>query len=234
MGKDGKKKGVVGQLIDAYLFYYNLACCIGWAVVLKISLEHIQTLSFETNWGSVEAMLKIVQTAAVMEIFHAIIGFVRSPVGTTFMQVFSRVWTLWAVMHISPEAQTSVFFTLACTSWALVEVPRYLFYSLNIIDAVPYPLFWLRYSLFAVLYPTGITGELGCMYMSILTLKGKHEWSAIPRNDMILLALIVLVVITYIPGSPKMYKHMVKNRKKQFAIYNGEDVSSDAKKKKTK
>jgi very-long-chain (3R)-3-hydroxyacyl-CoA dehydratase len=64
--------------------------------------------------------------------------------------------------------------TLAVTSWSLVEVPRYLFYALNIFNAVPYPLLWLRYSLFAVLYPTGITGELGCMYHSIFDLKGDY------------------------------------------------------------
>ena len=50
-------------------------------------------------------------------------------------------------------------------SWASVEVPRYLFYVFAILtgDATkktPFPLFWLRYSLFAILYPTGITGEL--------------------------------------------------------------------------
>jgi very-long-chain (3R)-3-hydroxyacyl-CoA dehydratase len=50
-------------------------------------------------------------------------------------------------------------------SWSLVEVPRYAFYVMALItgDATkktPYWLFWLRYSLFAVLYPTGITGEL--------------------------------------------------------------------------
>ncbi len=89
--------------------------------------------------------------------------------------MFSRVWTLWAVMHISPMSQTSLFFTMACTSWALVEVPRYAFYAMNLLGSVPYPLFWLRYSLFAVLYPTGITGELGCMYYSLVDLKGEAE-----------------------------------------------------------
>ena len=78
------------------------------------------------------------------------------------------MWTLWAVMDASTSAQTSVFCVLACTSWGLVEVPRYLFYALNLLDAVPYPLFWLRYSLFAVLYPTGITGELGCMFQALM------------------------------------------------------------------
>jgi very-long-chain (3R)-3-hydroxyacyl-CoA dehydratase len=48
-------------------------------------------------------------------------------------------------MDASSNAQTSFFLVLACTSWGLVEVPRYLFYALNLLNAVPYPLFWLRY-----------------------------------------------------------------------------------------
>jgi very-long-chain (3R)-3-hydroxyacyl-CoA dehydratase len=67
-------------------------------------------------------------------------------------------------MHIAPPAQTCIFATLCITSWSLVEVPRYLFYAVKEITDVPYALLWLRYSLFAILYPTGITGELGCMY----------------------------------------------------------------------
>ena len=120
--------------------------------------------------------------------------------------VFSRVWTLWAVMNISPTVYESFFFTLACTSWALVEVPRYLFYALNLLGQVPYPVFWLRYSLFAILYPTGISGELGCMYMAVLFLKTDKitslaQLSALPTNDLILLSLIVLVILTYVPGT---------------------------------
>lgn len=81
-------------------------------------------------------------------------------------------------MHVSALSQTSVFFTFAATSWACVEVPRYAFYALNLINAVPYPLFWLRYSLFAVLYPTGITGELGCMFYALFDLKGDQVTSS--------------------------------------------------------
>lgn len=42
--------------------------------------------SLETLYTDVEMNLKIVQTAAVLEIIHAAIGFVKSPVITTFMQ----------------------------------------------------------------------------------------------------------------------------------------------------
>mmetsp|Transcript_4486 Transcript_4486/g.7389 ORF Transcript_4486/g.7389 Transcript_4486/m.7389 type:complete len:134 (+) Transcript_4486:453-854(+) len=133
-------------------------------------------------------------------------------------------------MVVAPSAQTSIFTALACTSWALVEVPRYLFYALNLIDAVPYPLFWLRYSLFAVLYPTGITGELGCMYMAAMFLMGEGELMAQPKENLVLLALIVFVALTYIPGSPKMYGHMVKTRKKQFDIYKNGGKAAEKKK----
>lgn len=95
-----------------------------------------------------------------MEIVHSMVGFVRSPVFTTFLQgatflssmllsslvtVFSRVWVLWAVMYVAPPAQTHFFTVLCITSWACVEVPRYLFYALNLLGEVPYPIFWLRY-----------------------------------------------------------------------------------------
>ena len=49
-------------------------------------------------------------------------------------------------------------------SWAVIEIVRYLFYAAKLVsdnpEAMPYPLFWLRYSLFMVLYPSGISGEV--------------------------------------------------------------------------
>ncbi|RYG60887.1 hypothetical protein EON64_18985 [archaeon] len=179
---------------------------------------YVDVISWETElWGEVQGVLKVTQTAAVLEVLNALFGIVRSPWVTVLMQVFSRVWTLWAVMDMAPTAQHSLFFLLACTSWALVEVPRYLFYALSIANAVPYPLFWLRYSLFAILYPTGITGELGCMYLSLFELWGKAGGvSDVPMDKLVLMVLIALVVVTYVPGSPTMYKHMLKTRKKQF------------------
>lgn len=149
---------------------YNFACCLGWLYVLALCIKHVSNNSIDSLWGDVEMTLKVVQTAAVMEILHALTGVVKSPWFTTFLQVFSRVWVVWAVMHVAPTAQNSMFTVLTCASWGLVEVPRYLFYGLNLINMVPYPIFWLRYSLFAVLYPTGISGELGCMYQAAMYL----------------------------------------------------------------
>ena len=104
-------------------------------------------------------------------------------------------------------------------SWALVEVPRYLFYVAAIAtgDATkgtPYPLFWLRYSLFAVLYPTGIAGELSVFINSskddaFLSLLGKG-------NESIMYWYAMIFPIIYAPGALPMILNMAGNRKRAF------------------
>ena len=105
-------------------------------------------------------------------------------------------------------------------SWASVEVPRYAFYVAALItgDATkktPYPLFWLRYSLFAVLYPSGITGEL-----TVFLAAAKDEAFG---GQMPVAAFVygTLLPTVYFFGSPFMIANMAGNRtsamKKRFA-----------------
>ena len=60
-----------------------------------------------------------VQTLAVLEIVHALVGFVRSPIATTGMQVFSRLVLVWGiaehfeVVSIVDRAQPFFFFCLS-------------------------------------------------------------------------------------------------------------------------
>lgn len=207
--------------VKGYLTVYNLTACVGWVLVLLKCAKHISENDYYTIYADCELELKVAQTMALLEVLHSkgLLGFVGSPWITTFMQVSSRIWTLWAIMVVAAPAQTSIFTLLAITSWSMVEIPRYLFYALSLWDACPYPLLWLRYSLFAILYPTGITGELGCMYMAAMHLIKTKEYHFFtlytnPIVDVNLVLITAIVVITYIPGSPFMYMHMVKARSK--------------------
>lgn len=78
-------------------------------------------------------------------------------------------------MHLSTDVGYSPYCALATFSWCLVEVPRYSFYATNILGITPAPLLWLRYSLFSVLYPTGITGELGSTWLALKYLSTHEE-----------------------------------------------------------
>lgn len=55
----------------------------------------------------------------------------------------------------------------------------------------------------------------------------KHNYKPMQNLDISLFVLIVLVALTYIPGSPTMYMHMVNARKKQFAKLKGEQKKKE-------
>lgn len=101
-------------------------------------------------------------------------------------------------------------------SWASVEVPRYAFYMAALITGdstkkTPYPLFWLRYSLFAVLYPTGIVGELTVFF------KAAYDDDFVGMFGPLATILYAYVTPTiYFFFSPVMVMNMAGNRKKAF------------------
>jgi very-long-chain (3R)-3-hydroxyacyl-CoA dehydratase len=83
--------------MNAYLVLYNVGCAVGWSIVLFYCIKNIALGSINKIWDESEVYLKVVQTIAVMEILHAYLKVVRSNPFTTFLQVFSRVWTLWGI-----------------------------------------------------------------------------------------------------------------------------------------
>jgi very-long-chain (3R)-3-hydroxyacyl-CoA dehydratase len=82
-------------LLNLYLLAFNALSGAGWAFILYTTVttvlaareqgkdwEHVS----RATWDAVGFPLQIVQTMAAMEIVHAAIGFVRSPLGSTLMQ----------------------------------------------------------------------------------------------------------------------------------------------------
>ncbi|CAB9497952.1 3-hydroxyacyl-CoA dehydratase 2 [Seminavis robusta] len=212
---------------DIYLIAYNALCCAGWAQVLIGALEYLYfsyqddnfKLGLETVFfsGKLDYLI-IVQLAAVLEIVHAAVGLVRSPVMVTTMQVMSRVVVLFPAVFSNGATQYGA--GLMVLAWSMVEVPRYAFYIMAIwsgdaTKGTPYPLFWLRYSLFAILYPMGIFGELT---VCLAAAKDTHfalsyGWAPFAYGT--------LLPVIYFFGSPFMIFNMYSNRvnamKKRFA-----------------
>eukprot|EP00752_Nemacystus_decipiens_P017800 g15959.t1 len=204
---------------DAYLVVYNLACAGGWGYVLLACASHILAGSEpQALYDEVEKVLQAVQTAALMEVMHAMLGVVRSPWITTLMQVGSRIALLWGFMWAVPSTQGQLGSLLCITSWTCVEIPRYLFYTFGVLKSSPYPLFFLRYSLFAILYPTGIVGEVMTMIAALPDLKKSQDTLRLGVGSVgasgYILALIILAI--YVPGAPYMYMNMVANRRSAF------------------
>ena len=191
-----------------YLIAYNGACAAGWAYVLYLTLALARAGAAPAAlWAALAAPLTLVQSAAALEVLHAALGLVNSPLATTAMQVASRLLLVWGYTRAFPASQADASLYLMAASWALVEVPRYLFYVFQVAQArVPFALFWLRYSLFMVLYPTGITGELLQMYA------GLRSGACSPLAA----RATACVFAVYALGSPFMIWNMWTNRVRSF------------------
>lgn len=134
-----------------------------------------------------------------MEIVHALLGWVRSPVATTAAQVASRLWSVWAVAENFPsvslclvffaiysglvidkailrlicviaQARSSSAYSIMVFAWSLTEVVRYAFYATNLLNLTPSWLNYLRYSTFLALYPVGAGSEAWSSFVTLPSL----------------------------------------------------------------
>ena len=179
--------------------------------------------SFDTAFDSIWDALALTQSLAVLEVVHSAVGITRSSFMTTFMQVFSRIFLVWAILYGVPASRTSWSVSLMVASWCLADVPRYMWYTLNQASPsrVPFALTYIRFSAFILMYLTGISGELITIWHGLDAIKADRPWSITMPNpwnvcfDFYWATLFVLAL--YIPGSPIMYTHMLKQRKKRLS-----------------
>lgn len=194
-----------------YLIAYNAICACVWGYVFYLTaVNFLEDKPAVTLWEAVKDPLTIIQTAAVMEILHSLFGLVRSPVITNIIQVGSRLAVLWCYVIPSPASQAHWSLYMLIGSWSFVEVPRYAFYMAALVtssDKIPGPLFFLRYSLFMVLYPTGISGEIFSLWNSLPRLAIEFPFGY--RFSLVILAL-------YAVGGPYMIMNMFGQRKRAY------------------
>ena len=61
-----------------------------------------------TTYQLVGPQVKWIQTGAALEILHSLLGWVRSPLQTTLMQVFSRLFLVWGIVDKYPHVSDNV------------------------------------------------------------------------------------------------------------------------------
>lgn len=218
---------------SAYLFLYNSALASAWAYVLyRMVISITAGESRPQMYENVKTPLMIAQTAAVMEVLHSALGVVRSPLFTTFIQVLSRLWAVWGVVHQAPEASTvgSVklfkignhqlelsMYTLLF-AWGVTEVLRYGFFAVKEVMTPPYPLLWLRYSAFIPLYPLGVASELTMASLALPVIRVKRPLTLDMPNALNwgfdYYCFCWLVIACYLPGLPFLYMYMLQQRQK--------------------
>ncbi|RAK99833.1 putative membrane protein [Aspergillus ibericus CBS 121593] len=192
------------SLKTSYLLTYNTINTLLWLHILTpILLSPLQPP--QTTYTTLEPWTRWTQTLAILEILHAATGLTRSPIFTTFTQIFARSVQVWAINYAFPSVTSlAPAYKYMLFAWSVADTIRYLYFVVLISGVqVPGGLRWLRYSLFLILYPIGIGSEWWLMFKATVD---TESWAV--------KALFVFFLGLYGPGSVMMYKYMVKQRGK--------------------
>ncbi|KAK4437751.1 Very-long-chain (3R)-3-hydroxyacyl-CoA dehydratase PASTICCINO 2 [Sesamum alatum] len=214
--------GVLSSIRRIYLVLYNWIVFFGWVQVFYLAVKTLKESGHESVYAAVEKPLILAQSAAILEILHSLTGIVRSPVTATLPQVSSRLYVTWGILYSFPEIRTHFLVGSLVISWSITEIIRYAFFGFKeAFGFTPSWLLWLRYSTFLILYPSGITSEVGLIYYALPYMRESGKYSIRMPNkwnfafDYYYNALLVLGF--YVPGCPHMYGYMLGQRKKALS-----------------
>uniref|UniRef100_A0A2K6FQF3 Very-long-chain (3R)-3-hydroxyacyl-CoA dehydratase n=1 Tax=Propithecus coquereli TaxID=379532 RepID=A0A2K6FQF3_PROCO len=168
--------------------------------------------------GPLATAYLVIYNVVMTAILHCAVGIVPSSVVLTSFQVMSRVFIIWAVTHSVKEVQSEDSVLLFVIAWTITEIIRYSFYTFSLLNHLPYLIKWARYTLFIVLYPMGVSGELLTMYAALPFVRQAGLYSiSLPNKynfSFDYYAFLILIMISYIPIFPQLYFHMIHQRRK--------------------
>ncbi|KAM3163359.1 Very-long-chain (3R)-3-hydroxyacyl-CoA dehydratase [Lachancea thermotolerans] len=192
------------------LALYNLFSAGLWGYLLYNAIVVYPKIGQPEFFYEIKSTLNAIQCGALIEVFNSLFGIVRAPLLTTFAQVASRLLLTIGVFQYLPEAENAhnKTFVSLVIAWSITEVVRYSFYyfNLTLTSGAPKLLVLLRYNLFWVLYPLGVASELLIIYSALPV--GESKYSANVKWA------LIAAMLTYIPGFPMLFSHMVVQRKK--------------------
>lgn len=192
--------------MKTYLLAYNGLAFIFWLAYFT----NFIAAGFQLNNTNI-LLLAVAQGMAALEILHAVLRWVKSPVGSTVAQVFSRLLVLALILlfyyryTINTVCQAGI--VTVSFAWSITELVRYSFYFFQLQNKQPYALLWMRYTFFIVLYPVGVTGEWLIMASPLF---------GVMFSFYAYLAIALVVLASYVYYFPVLYKYMWKQRREKL------------------
>lgn len=210
-----------------YLTAYNGLQLSLWGLALVRCVLHL------AKGGKVAELYAVCRTlvraglaGAMLEILHAYVKLVKSPVATTAAQCIVRAFVIVGAVEAEPTANVgqTVWCGQMVLAWAVSESIRYGYYLSNLLTngkGTPRWLTWLRYSAFLALYPLGIVGEMGCLKSAIPALERTGRFSvALPNKANFAFsypsAIWFSLGCLYPLGGWSLYSYMLGQRRKQL------------------
>ncbi|KAK4537052.1 hypothetical protein CDCA_CDCA10G3077 [Cyanidium caldarium] len=201
-----------------------------------------ERLAWQVTFRAVQCF----QTAALLELLHAALVWVRASVLVTGMQIASRVFVVWFMLTPFARELSADGYTTLVLTWSLTETVRYAYFAVQTYAAmwmpnvrgggsaaaVPHWLSWLRYSTFVVLYPLGVSCEMWSVWCALplirrsgfLRVRMPNAWNVAFDLEWLCYA----VLCGYPPGLWRMYTHMLRQRTRHLGARRQREVLNEA------
>jgi len=151
-----------------WLLFYNLFQFMAYLwIFVRLTFYFIAYKHLRNSYTTVENPIKMCQAIAVMEIIHPLIGFTKGGWLAPFIQFLARNFILFVVINFNRHIQTSSIVPCILLIWSFIELFRYPYYGMRLLNKPNRVLTWLRYTLWIVLYPLGAILEGMVAYKSI-------------------------------------------------------------------
>ncbi|POI36232.1 hypothetical protein CIB84_000014, partial [Bambusicola thoracicus] len=193
-GQQPRRRKGPGALATAYLVIYNVVMTAGWLVIaVGLVRAYLAKGSYHSLYYSIEKPLKFFQTGALLEILHCAFESRHKDDKESCDELFTS----------DLEVQTEDSVLLFVVAWTITEIIRYSFYTFSLLNHLPYLIKWARYTLFIILYPMGVTGELLTIYAALPFVRQSGLYSiSLPNKynfSFDYYTFLILVMISYIP-----------------------------------
>lgn len=192
--------------------------------VARFNFDHGKGLSWSDfpisgSYAIGEPMMKVVMVLQFLEIFHSLVGLTRGSPFAPMVQVGFKAFIFYFLMITEPRVHDNKSSGAVLFIWCLADSLRYPFYLMQLMKKSIYPLTWLRYSAWIILYPVGITLEAVIAYQNLnyLTKSGRLSYP-LPNNlnvsfDIVTFLRFYLYFGIFL-GSYSMLNYMWCQRKK--------------------
>ncbi|XP_065836202.1 uncharacterized protein [Oscarella lobularis] len=212
-------------LISIYLFTYNSLQWVVFTLILIVAAYQFIYYGFDEGaskvYNATSTLMNLGQGMAFLEIVHPLLGFVRTGVSTTIVQVFARNVLLFLLVNPLPQLHSHWTTAWLYIAWSAAEFLRYPYYALACIKKRNWLITWLRYSGWIILYPTGFFLEawVGFSATPYLQETGLYSWTLPnPLNISYNAAWVNQFYPVFVAiGAVKMYRHMLRQRRKQLS-----------------
>lgn len=177
---------------NLFMFIYSILQFLGWTYILYEILKYTFNYHDARSLNKALLALRIVQSLQIFDVIFAFLNMTKANKFASFIQVVSRIInTFWLYHDTTPR--TIILLTLY--PWSISDMIRSLYYLLKDYYFIQF----LRYNLFLILYPLGVTGEI----LAMEYFRTSHsEWTIYLR----------LLQASFVLGLFYLYAYLLKQR----------------------